>query len=260
MGLTSYTPPETKCAASPNEIDMRRAGQLHNAVVKAGKCRRWSLCYWAKEFAKLFSELGFNVVPEDSMDEAPCRDMIDFRIDAALNWYCDHISDQYAPQAWSAKAFRLKFDAIEAAMKRWQAKNPTVTVSKDAESIAKDLHRLNWPGRTAEELPVAIQLSLDNYLKFYLKIKGFDMSKHSVLGGFAKTLLARLSYPSNFVAHWFNTEVSWITKAKDFNGSLVPTFVLRIDHEKFQAIGKRESTRYSGDTKLWTRLMKEIGQ
>jgi len=44
------------------------------------------------------------------------------RVDAALKGYAKIIGDDYVPEAWSARAFREKFERIEAAIKRSEKK------------------------------------------------------------------------------------------------------------------------------------------
>ena len=94
-----------KRGPQPSPFDKKATDRFHDAISRHitinHKCR---MADWRQEFRKLRKHNG---VSEDD-------------IKAAINWYAVHMSDDWAPQAHSAKTFREKYvnGQIPAAMKR----------------------------------------------------------------------------------------------------------------------------------------------
>lgn len=218
------------------EDDYANATKLHTALVQANKnVRRWSVRSWALDFAKLREDVG------------------ELEITKVLLWYSGRIGNEYVPHAYSARSFRAKFDQIRDAMNRHAARNPDVSVTGKAQEIVKMLARWRWPGKCKEELPAAVQLSLDNYRPFWKHIRAREKEGDRFCGAVA----SNFACPNDFVMRWFDGWGRWMSNKDDFKGRLIPDCVVRLDAKDFQDKGKNLATEY-GSVKLWTKLMKEL--
>lgn len=242
---------EARTKTTPRYLpeDMISAAHLHDTVVHAGKRQAWSQVAWAKQFAALRDEVGFD------------------RIELALDWIRKNIKKEYCPQAWSGKSFRAKFDQIEAAMNRDAERNPKVTISKDAKIIAAELaDRWSLPGNCEIELPAAIQVSLDRYEKFWQALKSIrkktlisnDVMRprfSNAAGTLANEIRAKLSIPTIFVEDWFEEIAPWAIKKKV--GTLFPGLVFSVENQRFQKMLRTIAADY-GDSDGLVDLLKEI--
>lgn len=241
---------EARTKTTPRYLpeDMISAAHLHDTVVHAGKRQAWSQVAWAKQFAALRNEVGFD------------------RIELALDWIRKNIKKEYCPQAWSGKSFRAKFDQIEAAMNRDAERNPQVTISKEAKDLAFVLNRWEWPGNCQKELATAIQISIDRYEKFWRALKSIRkktlISKDvmrprfsSDVGALANQILSNLGSPDNFVDEWFTQIAPWAIKKKV--GTLFPGLVFSVENQRFQKMLRTIAADY-GDSDGLVDLLKEI--
>ena len=91
------------------------------------------------------------------------------RIRAALDWYVNHITDDYAPKAFSAKSFRDKFEQIEKAMLKDCDLLEIAPHNIDhAERLAK---QASWPVEVMTKLPMIVQSTDIAWTKFINTVK-----------------------------------------------------------------------------------------
>lgn len=83
----------------------KRAVELHKALAKKRKIfRKVNINKWKMEFK--------NLSVKDGVEKSHIKEV--------LNWYIKHIGEEYMFKAYSASAFREKFDSIAAAMEERQ--------------------------------------------------------------------------------------------------------------------------------------------
>lgn len=223
----------------PTGQDKDNADRLYQAVFAAGKVvnRRWSKLDWAKQFTLL--RIG--------CAGADCSEN--------LEWYCAHIGDQYVPQAWSAKSFRLKYPAIICAHERWLKKNPTVEITDHAKQVFGYIKRLNWPKGSAANLPAAIQLSLDNYRKFIRPIHLLSEGK----GPFrllSKGIIHRWGEARHVVQKHFENVWRGVKKWEAWSGDIF-RYVWSPAEDSVRQIGLGLAVKW-GKQNQWDELLKEI--
>jgi hypothetical protein len=83
----------------------KRSIQLSNALKSKRKIfRKLNIDKWSIEFKKLHIE--------DEVKKSKIKEV--------LSWYVKHIGEDFVPEVYSAKSFRLKFEKIVSAMERNQ--------------------------------------------------------------------------------------------------------------------------------------------
>lgn len=124
--------------------------QLH-AVVGPDRKVKVSFEAWNKEFDILLRHKG----------EADVKPLLD--------WYCKNHGKQYVPVVTTAKMFREKYNAIEAARSRDVG---SVTTTDEHTAIAVKLAQsYDWPVEIINYLPAIVKVTIDNWRKF-LKLVG----------------------------------------------------------------------------------------
>lgn len=190
----------------------------------------------------------------------------DARIDKVLAWFLNNIKDKYTPRVWSASSFRSKFIPIEDAMARAIGDEPgtDVEITSIATAIANRLRMKGWPKGSAEDLPFVVQLSLDNYDEFIVRLRrfgvelpGLDIPKHEC------DRLARLvSYLTNgglpgsshHVEQWMSDVNEQIAAWDAWSGDLTK-LAFRVDSKMFKRQGRALTSNYCGESKPWDRIM-----
>lgn len=131
-------------------------------------------------------------------------------------------------------------------------RNPTVEVTAEAKAIVKRLLHQQWPSLAREELPAAVQLSINNLKAFRAKVESAYAVKN--ISTFAFRVLSRSSVHS-LVEEWFNRVGAYAAGKERLR--LIPDRVLAVGHEDFQKWGRQQAIEY-GNVKHWDKLMKEI--
>lgn len=188
--------------------DLEYAKLLAKAVKKATKVQQaFSTKTWAEEFAIL-----------GRMLEGDQQ-----RLKTVLEWFCIHITDRYTPQAYSAKTFRTKFAQIERVMQIQQEKNPQVEVSALAyELLQNHIGRLPWGNGNVEQLPVAIQRTLDEREKSLQALQQFLTSLDSSVQQVARSVKEWFKDPDMFTLVWFAGKAKRYGKWEQWNGDFIP--------------------------------------
>ena len=76
-----------------------------------------------------------------------------------MDWYVANIGKPYVPAAWSAKAFKAKYEDIEAARQRDEQATPVPTTAVGAK-ICHRLEMMHWPKKSRDKLPQAVERHL----------------------------------------------------------------------------------------------------
>jgi len=228
---------------SPHEEKL--AQQLHSTLLGLNRLRSdkrdcsftKTKSAWAKQIHRLVERYDKRTVTE------------------LIRWYCNNARDKYTPIIWSATSLKTKFKQIQAAMKRHETKNPQVKVGKEAKAIVKRLKNFRWPKGSAEQLPVVVQLSLQNYNSFRNGISETKMgSRDKVL---AKYVLSHLHRPSEFVYQWFEN-VFWNRESWDgWDGNLMRD-VFTADSDKFVRECKSITGEYCTKPQRWNGVLEKL--
>jgi hypothetical protein len=243
-----YQELEDKCEVHTIPVDRIWARSLRQAVLEKGQTSKgWSETNWVLSFKMLRQDLNNDVE----------------RIDQVMDWYCVHIRTEYVPLALSAKAFREKFIRIEEAMKRFHKKNPQVEVGKDAAEVVRYLNRHTWPKDAAARLPIAVQISLDNYTKFRDRLKRLTDTiethngKVSTLRLFHRVVILKCSKPKDFVLSWMENVYYSVKDWSAWNADIT-SLAFTVDSKAFQKMGAGWAAQYSGKPELWQEYLKML--
>ena len=110
-------------------------------------------------------------------------------VERVMSWYIDNVGKPFVPIVRSAKSFKEKFEALEAAMER---SNPTLEISTDVVDIQRRLGDLSWPTMTKDNELQLIQATRNNYLRWWRMVRDEVQTN-----GFAKYLLSQM-HPVDF--------------------------------------------------------------
>lgn len=241
--------PATKKRTPPSPFDVACAEGLRSAIVlSTARKQAWSRNAWSQEFSRL----------RDSIPADP-----EGRITAVLDWYTNLlrlnkcIANKRIPEAYCAKSFRDKFDRIEAAMKKDQASHPEVVITPEAQTIADRLCMKAWPKGSEGDVPMVVQVSLNNLREFQTKLQNWTKAhwRHAnPLVNFSKAyVLPEIADVGHFVEDWMKWVHGRIKGWDAWEGPLI-RHVFHPDQKRFDALGAGWADAYAGNAKLWTQL------
>jgi hypothetical protein len=165
-----------------------------------------------------------------------------------LIWYCENLNRPYLPQAFSARAFRLKFAGIEKAWSR-SGKMP-ITIHPAAQKILGRLEQGAWPKGTRELLPQLIQLSLDAHADFKQRLLSQPAN------GLSRYLMERIGDGPAFVEVWVR-DLNKLVLRPGWNGNLLD-HVFDPKSFWFEQQAKTMAEHYCNDDQRWTSLLEVL--
>lgn len=257
MGLVTNqqnTPAQKRVTPAP--IDRYYAAKLQEALKRRLNYRKaWNQTKWADEFRLL----------RDTLDQDTDR------LEAVLDWYCDHAGEEYVPEAFSAGSFRGKFLAVEQQMKRRLADAP-LPLSPEATQVLEKVDHLVWPKGAKAGLPNLVQRSLDNYVAFGARLRALDAQmagtghafrlkvafgtihhrvKGEYLGGNVSTIRKWVERVHEMVADW-----------DDWSGNLKPwawSVTHKVVQQDVESLGSKVLGTGTVGQKKWADYKREVG-
>lgn len=203
--MAFLAPPATAAPTQPEKIDRARAERLFRALRDRKMIRRnYSMSNWSMYTARLRREMKDDV-----------------RLEQVLEWYCANCGRMYIPQVCAASSFYERFNELELAMEREQAKQGPIP-SPAAEKVAAGMKDLKWPGGCVEQLPRAAQVAIDVYATAFdrIKIKSRGEGRDAKLARSileTKGLLLPERWAMVFIRNVFTSIVKW----RAFDGDLI---------------------------------------
>lgn len=211
---------------------------LHKKQIMIGK--KISIRKWASEFATLERDL---------------RDQE--RILTTLEWYVQHIGDEYVPEAHSGKGFRIKFSKIESAYQKHLKRNPVAKETAMGKLVTRSLSRFHWPKGSDKHLPAIVEMSIQNHANFLRKLLEVKSRVDDPrLKGFIDVVKSQIGFPQQFIERWFTNVFKSVKEWKQWSGDLT-SFTFSPKHRSFEAMGAAWSKSHSGSHQLWN-LLKEL--
>lgn len=221
---------------SPTEKDLFRAKRLrdHNAKYKERFISR-SPKKWAVAFRALRIRLG--------SDEAKIDIVLDMATDPASGFVVYDGASLASAGVWNEAMRRIAAK---------EKKNPTVEVTPLALETVTMLRKLGWPKGSDKQLPVAVQLGIDNAKKF----RDFIKSKCSADG---REFCERKLFPilrdyQNLVYIYMKYTNKRLRNWSKWNGELLPRWVWTV--EEFAKDGADLAKKW-GNPLDWDRLLME---
>lgn len=224
-----------------NDIDRIRARKLCSQLFKDHRIsatRRPIMSKWYWHFHELNLELDFDGA----------------RLDRVLDWYCQNSTNKFTPIVFSADMFHRKFYQIEMAMERAQRDSgQSVVITNHARKLAKSLEDLNWPKNFASKLPIAVQISLDNYQAFVKTLLQKVKPKN-----FRRYILDNhLVDAKQFIRRWFEDAHVRVSAWPDWSGS-PKSIIFRVDAAPFERMFYDWCRDYTTDKSLIYETLKAI--
>lgn len=220
-------------------IDKERAIKLCRAVYENHKIKtRPSISRWAYQLHELNLELDFD----------------GNKLDRVLDWYCSNFRNRFTPVVCSAEMFRHKFHQIEMAMERTLSEySSPASISNTARKLAESLEDLNWPKNFASKLPIAVQISLDNYQAFVKTLLQKVKPKN-----FRRYILDNhLVDAKQFIRRWFEEAHVRVSEWPDWSGS-PKSIIFRVDAAPFERMFYDWCRDYTTDKSLIYETLKAI--
>jgi hypothetical protein len=233
------------------EFDLTCANKLWETVPPRKRKRRSLPKTWPEQFRLL------RTADEIQQDE----------IERVLDWYCTNWKDQWTPKCHSAKAFRSKFDRVDAAIQRTMRDTPQIKIGEDAQRITERLMTKKWPKGSDQTLAAFVQMSLDEYDEVHRLIVSqgnridpdqsdniqtrMRMSRDKNLVNY---VIQTLAAPSHFVEQWFESIWKRVSTWDGWNGNLAP-LSFRSDSPLFEKQIAGMLADYGRDMEDWNRIL-----
>jgi hypothetical protein len=223
---------DTKVKSPADEL----ATKLYNVLRTHGKTRA--------KFTKYHIELLRRLI-----NKQPARE-----VKQVTEWYIANIDKS-----------ELSVSSIQGFIKRyWQIKawfgleNPKQAyITPLAKEIAKHGDEYSWPAGCEDQLPLVIQMSMDNYIPFIRMIK--NKVPASLAGLFKYTEDYWLTGEKEFLKDWIQWVNERIQGWDDFQGTM-KTFVWKPDHWLFQNKGHKWTDEYGLPVEYWDKLIEELSK
>jgi hypothetical protein len=215
---------------------------------------------WSAEFLKLLDHHDSNEIQQ------------------VLDWYAERAGEDYIPTAYSAKAFRQKFDALREAKARDARENESdLELLKTCPNypelhgaalnlIETRIRPLGWPSGCGAQLEEVVTISLARarvlFDKMVRHISPYDDAKDADKPGTVRIVeefLADYNDEESFIKFWFSGVPARIRKWKNFNGD-IRIFTFSEDHDEFTRRGYAIAERFCGSGELWHFTMKKLNQ
>ncbi len=239
-------------------FDQEMASKLYNALKKAKmlpfKC---SPSRWPEQFRILRSNLT------------------EGEIKSTVEWYVEHLKDEYVPKVQSAKKFRSEYSRISAAMVReGNFLGAGIKPSAQALHIATQ-SELNWPGTEKQQVPVFVQIGLTSYNQFtaairtlYFKLKSESRAKTEQRDGdvnsedwketkLVQYIIDTMPGPRDIINTYLKA-ANWLAwNNPNWNGNIIP-LSFRVETNRFQQMMSRLVAERRLDGSDWLPIWKQI--
>ena len=206
--------------------DLAWAERLRLVLTQARRADKVKVSGWANEFRLLR------------------RNHPDEEIEGVLTWFELNVTDKYTPVIYSAAGFRRKFAQLVDASNRGTKR--TAEITDLARRIQRDLGDLIWPGDEKKDELTAIQLSVDAYTEFLVKLRGGQT-------GLARYLYETVPAISVFMEGWFVQIHRMAWEWDEWQGNLLGS-VVSTESKRFRRIVNNWCGEYLGGGEHWGRV------
>ena len=146
------------------------------------------------------------------------------RIKRVLVWYAEHIGEMWVPKVEDAQGFRRKFGAIESKMKEAEPTEKKFELRAELKDLARELRQFYpWPQVAKDELPEALQLTVDAYAKWREKRRAImrELDEEHRMKAIDRNLFHTLVQPPDgFARRWFRAIAKKYANWSEWSGHL----------------------------------------
>lgn len=249
--------PELDRPKTVARFDQQCADKLRKALVEARptSVTTFSRKKWVDPFRLLRTEDKF--LPGD--------------VETVLDWYCANVLKIKPQHINNGAHFRKCFKWIKDEMDKAGA---ALTVSKDAQDMARRFSHYHWPKGSGALLAVTIERTLQSWVAFRKRVAAFCEANPERVkeGKYERTAplyvqmahyLKRVVKPIAFTESWMNDV--WQTRGMwdDWNGNMTAeAWDGELNNKRFNQTISTLLTSFAGSdaTSSWERIKKELSQ
>lgn len=238
---------EVESTADDNPLDKARIRKLLDHVIKIGY---YPIARSRDKWKVPFAQLRRHLAGRDEL------------IDAVLDWFCSFptkqaLKDTKLPTGvCNALYFRKNWEWIHDRYEKHRSGIPAkVEVGADALAIVKRLKMNRWPKGSAEQLPAAVQVSINALAAFHRKVA--EVRKESFELDRITSDYFTYTKINSFIEKWFNNVHKRIANWDAWSGNL-DAYIFKHSSEQFQNHGKAISVNLCGKPYLWERLYERV--
>ena len=212
-------------------------------------CRKANLKLWSKGFYLL-----------NTQDDVKFEN-----IQKTLEWYCQHIGEEFMPRIFSGVSFRDRYFSLENQYER----KAGVSITSEAETVFATLEGLVWAKDSTDEVKVFIQKSLNSYTE-WLSLQNVaitqarngstELSKQEVAGlvRFGEYMAGLLEPPCSYVARFAKDTHTRLSRWDKYKGNIatlaIPSF--QFGSTTLDQLGLKLAKDFTGDVRRWEDLRK----
>lgn len=161
-------------------------------------------------------------------------------------------NDYRFPPVYSPKSFRRHFFWLDEARIKKEQSNPELTVTDESKNIATIVGQTyKWYGDARTQLPLLVQLIINNYVPFRRKLKGIN----NPLSRIVQSKFP--ADPKDFVISWIRDVVNKKIGFDDWKGQSIYKWAFTPQHPEFKKKLNQWATEY-GNFKLADQFIKEL--
>jgi hypothetical protein len=242
--------------SKPTKLHKQWSIELRKVCKSLGFIQKWKSTRWDEDFRLLHKIDEFSAVD----------------IQSVLDWYEIEAKRISEPQILNARHFRNAFRWLQRIKKKGD--NAHVEISPKAELVFRDLKYKGWPKGSIDNLPAAIQLTLDNFTKFREKVtllvksnpdkikigrNRFKIASTEIR--FAHYLIKGQALPGSDTLSkmWFDRIHEQIHGWQQWSGNILAmAWNGDLWHKEFRKIAKNWASAYSMDKQLWEKFVMRL--
>jgi hypothetical protein len=243
------TPKAMKPKQKVRQVDVDRARRFLSIVYKHGilsKMRRIRPDTWARTMLQAAQVRG-----EEYLDRV-------------IDYMDRHGNVQYCPKPRTALQLleRIKIGQFDTHFATEERENPKIPITDDAKRIVKRLENNLWPGNVVTKLPVAVQVSLNNYTEWVrlLRVVKLNDRQRKIVDH----LLFEFHESQEFVAQWFEAVFDRVCEWDEWHANILREVIDPFDISKetrFTKMCLRVCNQYTlNGTQQWKEIQEVVNR
>lgn len=184
-----------------------------------------------------------------------------------FEWYCNNLKRRDLPRCYSPQELSTRqkvWNWIEDKFEQHAPRQEDVIISADAKTLYGRLKGLNWPKGSKEQLLKLIQLSLDAYQVFRLRLHHYALSLKRGTNTRTRRPYEYVHYMNkilpqsmHYIEQWFRELNKQVQGWSNWQGDLFE-HKWDVKHKRFLAYGRDITTRYGQPASSFDKLLETL--